>query len=116
MLRNETTGKIILEKTRHAKSFLSLFRGLMLERKSRFDYALVFHLPAETRLGASVHMLLVFFPVGIVFLNAEKIVVDKARLEPWALNYTPKKPAKYFIEMPEGKAEGISIGDRLEWG
>lgn len=115
MLFNSTTGKTIVAKTRLAEGPLGLLKGLMMEEKKNFDYALVFELPIETRIGASVHTVLVFFPIDIVFLDAQKKVVDKATLHPWMLNYTPRQAAKYFIEMPHGKAEGIKIGDRLEW-
>ena len=46
------------------------------------------------RLGASVHMLFVFFPLDLVFLDKNKRVVDKKEgFRPFSLNYTPKKPA-----------------------
>jgi len=80
-----------------------------------FDYALVFILPVPSRLAASVHMMFVFFPIDIIFLDSGKKVVDKATLFPWQLNYTPKLSAKYFIELPEGCGAGISTGDKLEW-
>lgn len=115
MLVNSTTGKKIIAKTRLADGFFGRFKGLMFERKENFDYALIFELGHETCAGASVHMLFVFSPIDIIFLNAEKKVVDKATLRPWILNYTPQQAAKYFVEMPKGKASSISIGDKLEW-
>ncbi len=87
----------------------------MFERADNFDYALVFELPRESRLGASVHMFFVFFPIGIVFLDSEKKVVDKAVLKPWMLNYTPKKAAKYFVELQPEKISEIKLGEKLEW-
>ena len=54
-------------------------------------------------------------PIDIVFLDAQKKVVDKTSLRPWMLNYTPKKAAKYFVEMPTGNADKIKLGDLLEW-
>lgn len=115
MLFNATTHKKIIGNARLARGFWGNFRGLMFERTENFDYALIFELPAETRLGASVHMMFVFFPIDIIFLNAQKKVVDKAKLQPWALNCTPKAPAKYFVEMPYGYADKIGLGDRLGW-
>lgn len=81
------------------------------------DYALVFELEKETRLGASIHMLFVFFPIDVVYLDSGKKVVDiKSGLKPWSLNYTPKKAAKYFVEFPVGKLrEKIGLGDVLQW-
>ena len=115
MLRNSSTGKMVMGKVRLADSAFARMKGLMFERKENFDYALVFELPHAGRMAASVHMMFVFFPIGIVFLDAGKKVVDIAALAPWMLNYTPKKAAKYFVELPEGKAEGVSIGDIINW-
>ncbi len=115
MLFNSTSKKKIIDDARLASGFWGNFRGLMFEREENFDYALVFELPLETRLGASVHMMFVFFPIDIVFLNAQKKVVDKATLRPWALNYTPRVPAKYFVEMPLGCARKINIGNSISW-
>jgi len=47
-------------------------------------------------------MLFVFFPIDVIFLNSKKKVVDKTTLNPWQLNYTPKIPSKYVIELPKG--------------
>ena len=105
----------MMQKTLFAETFFSKAKGLMFEKKSNFDYALVFVLEKESKIGASVHMMFVFFPIDIVYLDSKKMVVDKASLNPWLLNYTPKKPAKYFVELPKGKAGEIKIGDELGW-
>ncbi|MCX6801675.1 MAG: DUF192 domain-containing protein [Candidatus Diapherotrites archaeon] len=115
MLRNKTRKLAIAKKVRFADSFFLKFKGLMFEKKERFDYALVFPFGEETRLGASIHMLFVFFPMAAVYLDSGKKVVDIAILKPFILNYTPKKPAKYLIELPEEKAKLVSVGDRLEF-
>ena len=106
---------VLMENVRLAQNVFSRFLGLMFEKAENFDYALVFTLPREGRIGASVHMMFVFFPIDIVFLDSQKKVVDKAALHPWMLNYTPKKAAKYFIELPQGKARKISVGNSLKW-
>ncbi|HLC92688.1 MAG TPA: DUF192 domain-containing protein [archaeon] len=115
MLKNISSGKTIIGKVRLASDSFSRFRGLMLENKENFDYALVFVLAGETKIGASVHMMFVAFPIDIAYLDSQKKVVDTATLQPWILNYTPKAAAKYFVELPIGAAKGISIGNRLEW-
>ncbi len=115
MLFNSTTKKKIIGNVRHADGFFGNLRGLMFERQENFDYALVFELPRESRIGASVHMMFVFFPVDILFLDSQKKVVDKATLRPWILNYTPRLAAKYFVEIPKGLGGKISAGDVLEW-
>ncbi len=115
MLYNKTGKKKLVGRVRFADSTLSKARGLMFEKRERFDYALVFSFGRETRLGASIHMLFVFFPIAAVYLDSKKRVVDIAVLKPFALNYVPKKPAAYLIELPVEKATNIKIGDFLDW-
>ncbi len=114
MLYNKTKKKKLIEKTRVADSFLKRLKGLMFSKKP--DYALIFELEKESRIGGSIHMLFVFFSIDVIYLNSEKKVVDiKLNLRPGALNYTPKKPSKYFIEFLAGTVQGISLNDELEW-
>ena len=101
---------------RIASSSWDKLKGLMFESKERFNYALVFLLQRESKAMATIHMLFVFSPIDVVYLNKEQKVVDVVRnLQPFTPSYTPKKPAKFFIELPAGKSKSISIGDKLEW-
>ncbi|MFH1895770.1 MAG: DUF192 domain-containing protein [archaeon] len=115
MLYNRTSKKTVIEKTRIAKTFFERFKGLMFSAKP--DYALIFELEKEGKINASIHMLFVFYPIDVVYLDSRKKVVDiKLGFKPFELNYTPKKPAKYFIEFPTGIIENkISLNDKLEW-
>jgi uncharacterized protein len=108
-------GKKLMNKVRLASTGWQRTKGLMFEDKKKFNYALVFEFPRESKLGCSIHMIFVFFPIDIIFLNKKKEVVDKVTLPPFQPNYTPKKPAKYVIEMPEGKNKKIKIGDKISW-
>ncbi len=116
LLVDQSTGKTVIDRVKTAEGLWAQFQGLMFERPSRFDYALVFPLPFESRVGASVHMLFVFFPLDLVFLDKGRRVIDKKEdFRPFSLNYTPKKPAAYFIELPAGRGKDIRIGDELSW-
>ena len=111
----KANGKLIIKKVRHAKTTWQRTKGLMFEDKKKFDYALVFEFPRESKIGTSLHMIFVFFPIDVLFLDKDKVVVDKVTLPPFQTNYTPKKKAKYVIEMPEGKAKKIRIGSKITW-
>ncbi len=111
----KANGKTIIKKIKHANTTWQRTKGLMFEDKKKFDYALIFEFPIESKLGASLHMIFVFFPINVLFLNKEKKVVDKVTLPPFQPNYTPKKAAKYVIEMPQGKAKNVKIGSTIEW-
>lgn len=116
MLYNQTLKSTIHRQTRLADSFFKRLKGLMFTKK--FDFALIFPFQFESRVGASIHMLFVFTPIDVVYLDKGKRVVDlKESLQPWTLNYTPKKAAKYLIELPQGliKKKGIKPGHSLAW-
>jgi len=116
MLLNKTTGKKVIDKVLLVETHWQKMKGLMFEDPTKFDYGLVFVLPSESIANASIHMLFVFFPIDVVYLNKSRKVVDIAQnLQPFALGYSPKKPAKFFVELPVGKAKGIKIGHNLEW-
>ena len=116
MLLNKTTDKQVIAKVRLAKSTWEKLQGLMFEKNQKFDYALIFILPQESIARATIHMLFVFFPIDVVYLDKNKKVVDiVSNLQPFTPSCSPKKPSKFFIELPPGKSKGISLGDTLEW-
>jgi len=116
MLVNRTKNRVISEGVKIAGNALERAKGLMFEKPEKFDYAMVFIFQQEARIESSIHMMFVFFPIDAVYLDAKKKIVDIARnLKPFALNYTPKKAAKYLIELPAGRADSIEVGDVLEW-
>ena len=116
MLFNKTTKRKVIEGTRLAETPWQRLKGLMFERQELFDYALIFSLPREGKASASIHMFFVFFAIDAVFLDKKKRVVDIARnLQPFKAGYAPKRPAKFLVELPAGKASGIREGHELQW-
>jgi len=108
----------IAKKVRIADSAFKRFKGLMLERKENFDYALVFLLPNESRYGASIHSLFMRFPIDVVFLDNGKKIVDLVKgFKPWSLNLTPKKPAGFIVEMREGSIKKFRLenGEKISF-
>ena len=115
-LINDTKNIVIEKKVKFALNFFSQAKGLMFESKINFDYALIFPLATKTIAGASIHCLFVFFPIDVIYLDENKIVVDiKRNVPPFALYRAPKKPAKYFVEVLAGKAMQTQVGDRISW-
>ena len=116
MLRDLTNSETIAERVELAESAFAKARGLMF--RTRFDHALIFDVGRESRLGASIHMLFVFFPIDVVYLDKDKRVVDiRENVRPWTFNVTPKKAARWFVELPAGKViqKGIEPGHVLSW-
>ncbi len=116
MLRNKSTNQTVIAQVRIADSQWKRFLGLMFEKKENHTYGLVFDFGRLSRRSASVHMLFVFFPIDLVFLDESKRVVDiKRGFQPFSLNYTPKEKSRFLIELPAEGAKGISVLDYLEW-
>jgi len=115
MIYNRENGKKIIENERHAKTFFSRFKGLMLIKN--FDYGLIFHLPNESKSRAAIHMLFMRTAIDVIFLNEEKRVVDIVKgLKPWTLNYAPKEAAKYIIELPPATIQDkVKLNDLIGW-
>lgn len=59
----------------------------------------------------TIHMLFVFFPIDVVWLDKNKKVVDKREnVKPFTPWITPGKAAKYVIELPRNTARHINKG------
>jgi uncharacterized membrane protein (UPF0127 family) len=114
MLVNETKGRIWNGNVYLANTFLKRFRGLMLVRN--VNHALVFVLPAETRVNASIHMFFMLSNIDVIWLDSSRKAVDFRTARKWHF-YTPKKAAKYIIEGPVGliKALDVEEGDLINW-
>lgn len=87
-------------------------RGLMFTRPR--DRALVFTFARPSRIA--LHMCCVFYPIDVLFLDADSVIVDrKASFRPFTI-YRSKRPAVRVIELPVGRIEGWDIGMRIELG
>ena len=67
----------------------------------------------------SIWMFGMNYPLWIIFLDKNKIIIDIKYAEPMTFNpktwkiYNPKNPCKYILELTE--KFNINIGDKLEW-
>lgn len=108
--------KIHLVRVKHARTLGQRFMGLMGVSPREHDYALVFHMHEEDRVRASIHMLFMKMPIDVLFLDAQKKVVDAVLLQPWTLNYTPSRASKYVVELPAGTIlPKIALGKLVQW-
>jgi len=75
---------------------------------------LVFEFRKEQRVP--LHMIFVFFPIDVVFLNKNMNIVEfKENFRPFTF-FSPKKQASYVIELRSGiiSSTNTKIGDKLE--
>ncbi len=88
----------------------------MFRRAIGEDEAFVFAESKESIGLTSIHTFFVFFPIAVVWLDAEKKVVDKKLTHPFRPYYAPQRPAQYFVEGHPTILDKVQIGDRLELG
>ncbi|NLU04734.1 MAG: DUF192 domain-containing protein [Methanothermobacter sp.] len=111
---NKTRGTS-LGAVRFARTFMSRFRGLMLRRD--VETGLVLEIPlGRGRYGSGIHMFFMLVPLDVLFVDGDMRVVDSVTLRPWQI-YNPRKPARYVIELREGKIRdsGTRVGDTIEF-
>jgi uncharacterized protein len=115
MIKNITTKKTIVPKKKKADCFIKRAIGLMFRFKE-IDYGLIFDTKIESKERTSIHMFFVFFKINVLFLDSQKKVVDKKKeLRPFQM-YTPKKKARYIIELSKNiNIDNINIKDKIEW-
>ncbi|MDY6958314.1 MAG: DUF192 domain-containing protein [Halobacteriota archaeon] len=107
--RGET---VIVNRIECLNTILSQSRGLMFRRRLE-DTALLFILKRPERVN--IHMLFVFFPIDILFLDEGRKVVELGRLNPFTGLKRSKTKISYVVELPAGIIEehSIKVGDEL---
>lgn len=105
---------ILADRAKWYKNFFFKARGLMFSMPLQKGKALILEAEEEGILNTTIHMLFVFFPIDVIWLNLEKKVVDiKRNVTPFTLWLSPKDPAKFVIELPKSATKHIKIGDFL---
>lgn len=111
-IRNNTRKTIISKNAKICSSIFSKSIGLMFSKKKK---SLVFIFGREKIIP--LHMLMVFYPIDVLFLNKNKRVVElKEKFMPFSF-YTPKNEALYIIELPQDtvKKTRTSLGDEISF-
>lgn len=95
------------------RDWYSLLVGLMFQKPRVMIFA--FDKPTwlfEKDPRVSVQCWFVFYPLDILYLDANKKVVEKVNLKPFR-SYTPTNRARYVVEIP-GKSN-INVGDSVSF-
>ena len=111
-ISNPAKNTVIDENARLCGCFSKIV-GLMFSKKKK--RALVFEFGRERIIA--LHMLFVFYPIDVLFLDKNMAVVDiKERFMPFTFCKSGRK-AKYAIELPCGAAKKskTAIGDIVEF-
>ncbi len=107
---------IVADNAVYKKNVMFKVKGLMFTKPLKHGDAIILESPVEGILETTLHMLFVFYPIDILWLNAEREIVDLRRkvmpFRPWIV---PKKAAKYVVEMKSGSAKSLKVGDKLKF-
>lgn len=107
---NQTRGNTVAEHVQVASSPWSRFWGLMGRRELPPGHGLLI------KPCSSIHMFFMRFPIDVVFLTRDNVVVKVVRdIKPWRM--AMGGGGKNALELPAGTAAaaGISDGDQLEF-
>jgi len=105
---------ILASKAKYLEHLLPKLKGLMFTLPLVKGRGIVLVASKEGILETMIHMLFVFYPLDIVWLNSNYEVVDfRKMIMPFTPFVAPNNPAKYVIELPHGSIKHIKIGDKL---
>jgi len=99
---------------KYCDTFFSKLLGLMFSKALAEDCGLILVEKNESRLNTSIHMLFMNYDITVLWLDSQKVVVDKVLAKKWHLFYCPQKPAKYVVELHSSKFSDYELGDQLE--
>lgn len=87
----------------------------MLYRSIPNDWGLIIASPRENRVDAGIHMLFMYFDLGIVWVNEAYEVVETAYAKKWVSMIVPKKPARYVLEIVPERLGEFQVGDKVNF-
>jgi len=112
-LLRTSDAHVLVARVQWCESFSCKLRGLMFRRTLRADEGLLLVESYSSRMGISIHMLFMLFPIAAIWLDENFTVVDCKLARPWRLFYAPRAPARYVLEADPALLRQISIGDAL---
>ncbi len=113
MLVNRTTGETLASSVRLCNTFWTRLRGLMFRRPLGSREAYLFSYDRESVAETSIHMFFVTFPIAVLWLDANRRVVDKVLAKPFRPYYASERPAQYFVEGVPALLDRVRVGDEL---
>lgn len=114
----KSDGTAVASDVEMADTLFRKITGVMFRRRLPPGFAMIFDMGREMRGDITIHMVFVFVPIDVVFLDRNRTIVDiKRRLRPFVGLAIPKNRARYAIELPAGAADGVALreGDQLTW-
>ena len=99
----------------YCDSFLCRLRGLMFRRMLSDYEGLLLVQSKDSRFDSSIHMMFMWFDIGVLWINQSSEVVDVCLARQWHLAYFSKHPARYVLEMRPERLNDYQIGDKVQF-
>ena len=115
LLDNETSPLRALLNIKYCDSFLCQLRGFTFRRAIGENEGLVLVQKRDSRMDSSIHMLAVFTPLAVFWINSDHVVVHKKLALPWRLAYFSPEPARYVLEINPDHLDLFEIGHKVKF-
>jgi uncharacterized membrane protein (UPF0127 family) len=109
------SGAILIPQAKWCDSFGSKLRGFTFRRQLGLQDGLVLVEAKDNRVNTAIHMLFVFFDLGVIWVNDVGEVVGTVVAKPWRLSYVPPAPARYVIEGQPDLLNRVKVGDHIQF-
>jgi len=96
-------------------SFVCRLRGLTFRRNITPDQGLLLVQGRDSRLDSGIHMLGMFFDIGVVWITSSYEVVDTRLARAWRPIYIPIRAARYVLEIHPSRLNDFHVGDQLRF-
>jgi uncharacterized membrane protein (UPF0127 family) len=112
---NRKTGQVWLTSVRWCSSFWCRFVGYQFRRRLKPNEALILVYRKDSISATSIHMLFVFTPLTVVWINEQGTVTSVQLAQPWRPYYASPAPARYVLETTPELFELIHQGDEIDF-
>ena len=112
---NQTTALTSELQAKHCHTFRCKLRGLTFRRELPAGEGLLIDEKKDSKARTGIHMMFVFFDLGIVWINDAGEVVDTGLARQWVSVLSPKKPARYVLEIVPERLNEFNVGDQIRF-
>ncbi|MCB8976982.1 MAG: DUF192 domain-containing protein [Ardenticatenaceae bacterium] len=109
------SGNVLIPQAKWCDSFGSKLRGFTFRRTLGPQDGLVLVEAKDNRVNTAIHMLFVFFDLGVIWVNDAGEVVGTVVAQSWRPSYMPPAPARYVIEGQPELVNQVKVGDHIQF-
>lgn len=99
----------------YCDTFWCKLRGLTFRKSLANQEGLLLVEKEDSRVNSAIHMVGVYFDLGIVWINDAMRVVDTGIAKKWVGLLTPNVPARYTLEIIPERISEFNVGDQIRF-